>query len=128
MYKHALCLFILSLTSNVSLAANYILEGSSFDGWTVEYSSDPPATVTQYRRKTDGSFSEYIQFENENCSLDGKKFACDGNGKSPLSGTEYQFDKIVGTGCLQTVIYRCMKNCKINIQTPELLLEKTTCI
>lgn len=123
---------LIILPASSAYALNYSLDGLSNDGWTVGWSSDPPATVSVYKRQKDGSHTNYREYDGASCGvLEDVEFSCDASGSSPLTGTTYIFKKGVDRNCEKGDpydIYVCTIGCNKNKLTPKILKLRRDCL
>lgn len=115
-----------------ALAANYEFEGTLRDGRTVAYSTEAPSTVVAFHRAKDGSIENYVTYDNEECDVTDSMLKCSASGKSPLAGTTYRFQSLVGktNDCGRNpvyAIYRCIKGCSKSGLAPSILKEDSFC-
>jgi hypothetical protein len=134
MYLRSLFLTILTTVFSVpsAMAANYEFEGTLLDGRTVWYSTETPSTVYVYQKAKDGSIKNYDTYDNEKCEVTDAMLKCSLSGKSPLAGSTYKFQHLVGkpNDCGSRpiyAVYQCIKGCSKSRLAPSIMKEDSYC-
>ena len=115
-----------------AMAANYEFEGTLLDGRAVWYSTETPSTVYVYQRAKDGSIENYETYDNEKCEVTDTMLKCSLSGASPLAGSKYRFQRLVGkpNDCGSKpayAIYKCIKGCGKSRLAPSIMKENSYC-